>query len=1247
MLELRILGQFDVQLDGKTIEIASRPAQSLFAYLCFHQTVQHRREKLAGMLWPDSDESNARSNLRHALWRLGESVGKGQFLADKLSIAINPDAELWVDVAAFEAVTDDDSLEAVLSAVQLYLGELLPGFYDDWVELERERLRAAYDRKVERLIALQLEAGRWAAAIQWAERWIAEGHVPESAFRSLMIAHHALGDVAKVVSTYERCRAILREDLDVEPSSETRQLFQELTQQGVSGDSLRVPEPEGPSRGFDAQPVISGGSRRQAWLEENGSGVFVGREKQLDELERMLSVSLQGQGQLAMIVGEAGSGKTTLATSFAREVLSKRPDMKVAIGRCDLYTGAGNPYAPFQSVLGALLEQGTAPVENGGAKNGDRVSELSPTTRWLRQRLMAFAPDLLGTMIPKHWLSTSLVDKPPQPHSWEEAVGRIVVSGGGSGSASVLHRNRVLEAYADVLLGYSAQRPLLIVLDDLHWIDPSSANLLRFLASEMQNSPMLLVGTYRPDEIGPRPDGAPHPLAEVLPDLKRVFGDMWLDVEQSDPEDARIFVDQLLETQSIEVGPGFRQSLADTTRGHPFFVLELIKDLQERGGLIESEGGTWVEAEGLDLGVLPTRVEAVVEDRVGRLDAEMLEAVSIASVQGDDFIAEVVAEIQQVDPAALVRRLTDELGREHRLVEEVGIERVQGQLLTRFAFRHVLIQKYLYQRLGKGERAYLHEATGRGLERVYAASDFPPASQLARHYVEAGLGKEAAAYLQLAGEQALKVSAYPEAIAHLMQARRLSPAGTAEEAGANRVAQARQERLLGEAHYGLGDLGKSSAHLERAAKHLGKAVPHGTSHVGLGLAGEILVQGLRLAFGSHFRAGPGREAELFHEAAVTYKLLAEIYLVRNETLLTVYAAVRGLNLAENSGSHSDLARAYADATVIAPLLRLRGLGERYRQRALQQVELDEGSRARAYVDLSTSIYTLGEANWGAAHASIEAANHAHEQAGDWNRLGVGLMLMANYLSLRGENEASLETYLRLCALAERSGNTQHLAWGIDGRAKCLIRRGEKRDLVTAVELLARSVAMLKDEGMHQEEVEALGFLAFAQWSLGRPEAALSAAEKASLILERSAPNFFSQVEGYAGVVRTYLLAWEAETVSGGKPGSHLRQRTAHAVNALDRLARIFPVCVPRATIWHASLDWMGNRRASALRGWQKGLKLAIALEMPYEEALAHLELGSHLSQGDADRSRHLKLAEDLFKRQSAAGELALVRKAKG
>ncbi len=799
----------------------------------------------------------------------------------------------------------------------------------------------------------------------------------------------------------------------------------------------------------------------------------------------------------------------------------------------------------------------------------------------------------------------------------------------GSESPAALHRNRVLEAYVEVLLEYSARRPLLIVLDDLHWIDPSSATLLRFLAAQLQASRVLLIGTYRPDEVGPSPDGDSHPLTEVLPEIKRNFGDVWLDVEQSDMESAAVFVDQMLQSLSVDAGPGFRRSLTTVSRGHPFFVRELVKDLQERGGLVETQEGRWQESHDLDLSVLPTRVEAVVEARVGRLDAELLEAASIASIQGDEFVAEVVAEVQGVDPAAIVRRLTEELGREHRLVEELGIERVQDQLMTRFAFRHVLIQKYLYQRLGKGERAYLHEATGLVLEKLYAESEFPPASQLARHFVEAGLAPGAARYLQLSGEQALRVSAYPEAISHLLQARDIQRRRAGGRWTANRLQMGRVERLLGEAHYGLGDITESAAHLETAASLLGMPLPKGNTWIGIGLAREVVIQALHLGL-SRLLPTSYQHVETTRQAALALKLLAEIYLVRNQTLLTLYASVRGLNLAEKAGSAAEMARAYADATVIAPLLRMSRLGERYRRKALAQVRRNDGHRAEAYVQLSTSIFTLGEANWEEAYVSLEAANRAHEQAGDWNRLGVGVMLLANYFSLRGENERSLETYDRLCSLARRSGNSQHLAWGIDGRAKCLIRRGRSEDMRAAIGEIGESLEILQIVKMHQEEVEALGFLAYASWSGGDPVGAFAAAESASVLLERSAPNFFSQVEGYAAVARTYLSAWELEAMPDEKTVEEFRSQAKHAVRALDLLARTFRACGPRAEVWHATLDWLQGRRRRAQRGWLSAFEKAEALSMPYEQGLAQLEMGRHLALDDPRRVQHLEPRRPLF-----------------
>ena len=236
MLELRLLGQFDVRRGGAPIDIPSRPAQSLLAYLALTTGTAHRREKLSGLLWPDANEANARSNLRHALWRIRQALSPEpgsppDFLqADNISISIQPSQSVWLDTAALDRpLKADTPLPDLIECVGAYGGELLPGFYDDWVVLERERLRATAERKIQILLDRLLEARSWSEAIEWSERWIALGHVPEPAYRALMGAHAGIGDLSAVAAVYQRCRESLRQELGVEPSEQTRALYGQLS----------------------------------------------------------------------------------------------------------------------------------------------------------------------------------------------------------------------------------------------------------------------------------------------------------------------------------------------------------------------------------------------------------------------------------------------------------------------------------------------------------------------------------------------------------------------------------------------------------------------------------------------------------------------------------------------------------------------------------------------------------------------------------------------------------------------------------------------------------------------------------------------------------------------------------------------------------------------------------------------------------------------------------------------------------
>ncbi len=232
MLQIRLLGQFDVRLGGKRILIPSRAGQSLLAYLVLTAGTPHRREKLAGILWPDFSDDNARKNLRHELWRIRKATSTQQpttvdyLLAEEFTIAFNREAEYWLDAAQMERPELD--LGSLISNLSLYQGELLPGFYEDWIVLERERLRAIFDTKMEQLLGQLIAAERWTAVQEQAERWLSLGNTLEPAYRALMLAYGARGDMAKVSSIYQRCIEELNEQFGLEPSAETRALYDGL-----------------------------------------------------------------------------------------------------------------------------------------------------------------------------------------------------------------------------------------------------------------------------------------------------------------------------------------------------------------------------------------------------------------------------------------------------------------------------------------------------------------------------------------------------------------------------------------------------------------------------------------------------------------------------------------------------------------------------------------------------------------------------------------------------------------------------------------------------------------------------------------------------------------------------------------------------------------------------------------------------------------------------------------------------------
>jgi adenylate cyclase len=505
--------------------------------------------------------------------------------------------------------------------------------------------------------------------------------------------------------------------------------------------------------------------------------IFVARERELGRLDAFLQRALAAQGAVCFVTGEAGSGKTALVTEFARRAQEAHEDLVVAVGQSDAQTGIGDAYLPFREVLGQLTGDVEAKLAQGAIteENAGRLRKLLVLSG---QALVEVGPDLVGIFVPGVGLATRVGAFVAEKVGWLDKLERMAgrPRAGQVPGATAIEQGQIFEQYTNVLNRLAQKQPLLVVLDDLQWADAASIGLLFRLARRIEASRILIVGTYRPEEVAIGRAGERHPLEKVLAELKRYHGDVAVDLDTSKEAEGRRFVDAFLDTESNRLGEGFRWALLQHTDGHPLFTIELLRDMQERGDLVRDERGRWVEGPALDWDELPVRVEGVIEERIGRLEAELREALTVGSVEGEDFTAEVVAQVQATEARGLIRRLSGELAKQHRLVSGLGVQRVEGRRLSLYRFEHNLFQKYLYGELGEAERAYLHEDVGAILEDLYGSQVDEIAVQLARHFVEAGVQGKAVRYLRRAGEQAAARFAHAEAETYFGRALDLTPA---------------------------------------------------------------------------------------------------------------------------------------------------------------------------------------------------------------------------------------------------------------------------------------------------------------------------------------------------------------------------------------------------------------------------------------------------------------------------------------
>jgi class 3 adenylate cyclase/predicted ATPase len=515
-------------------------------------------------------------------------------------------------------------------------------------------------------------------------------------------------------------------------------------------------------------PIEFGPMRLPAFLDERRQPeqlrpIFVGRDRELSRLQAILARALQGEGGLAFVIGGPGCGKTTLMDEFARRAMDANMELLVAGGSCSAFTGAGDPYLPFRMVMAVL----TGDVEEkwrAGLMSSEQAIRLWKAMPESARVLEEYGRDLIGVFLSGSELLRRVRMAFEGGASWLERLAKVSDSRQAP-SAEIAQAN-LLEQYETVLSNISHMHPLLLALDDLQWADGASINLLFHLGRQLHGSRILILGSYRPEEVSLGRGGDKHPLERPLSEFKRQYGDIWIDLGDRSQTEERLFIDALLDSERNRFSSDFRSALFEHTAGHPLFTIELLRSLQERGDLAKDEQGNWIEGPGLDWGILPARVEGVIEERIGRLEEDLHETLRIACVEGEDFTAQVVAHVQRIDERRLLGLLSRDLEKRHRLVREGGSIKIDERTLHQYQFAHQLFQQFLYNDLGNGERQLLHNEVAAALEELYAEHAASIAVQLARHYSQAGRGEQASRYYELAGDDAMRSFAWEEAQRH-------------------------------------------------------------------------------------------------------------------------------------------------------------------------------------------------------------------------------------------------------------------------------------------------------------------------------------------------------------------------------------------------------------------------------------------------------------------------------------------------
>jgi DNA-binding SARP family transcriptional activator/tetratricopeptide (TPR) repeat protein len=691
---VRLLGSLRVTIAGHDVgsRLGGTNGRLAFAFLVINRGRALARNDLIEALWPEDQPASPLAALSTVLARLRRELG-----ADVLPsggppvVSLPEDATVDVEIGekhlrtASQLLDEGEfalALDEARAAHEVLSAPLLPDLQRPWLEDRRREFAEASAQALEVLAgaALALGGNELVTARGAARRLIESEPYRESGYMLLMKTHVQVGNDAEALRVYEGLRVRLRDELGTRPSGAVARLHERVLLNEWPAAASPPPLPVAPKPTRVPLPST---------LAHLSSGEYVGRDSELAALARGWEDAVSGRSALALVAGEPGIGKTALAARFAQHVHAG--GATVLFGQCDEQSVV--PYQPITQALRSFCRRSSILEE---------PDTLTPQ--------VADA----GRLVPE------LRDRVP-----------------GAGGEREPERYRLFDAVT-VLLQMSARNgPALLVLDDLHWADPSTLQMLRHIVRNIDGTRLMVLATYRDTDIGQG-----HPLLEALAELDRDRPFERLPLARLEPEEsAQLIAAYLGEPPEA----GLAERWYERTEGHPLFLQEGLR----RPELV-------VDA---DAGELPRRISDLILRRVAQLEPERANQLALASVVGLEFDLDVLAALAEASEDAVLASLEDAI--ERGLVVESSVR------ADSFRFSHVLIRDALYRRYSRTRRSRLHRRVGEALEH---AARQRPAAELAHHFFVAHDVVKTVRYATRAADAAFDALAYEEAASHCERA---------------------------------------------------------------------------------------------------------------------------------------------------------------------------------------------------------------------------------------------------------------------------------------------------------------------------------------------------------------------------------------------------------------------------------------------------------------------------------------------